>query len=96
MIFKIGGVINLMNLFDIGGLNLGYLQNINDDDTGKQLKRIRKEHNFSVQDIQHQIGLISAQAIYKWERGQALPSLDNIVILAKLYEVTLDDLLVIE
>lgn len=75
---------------------MGDLPHINFDATGKQLKRIRKEHNFSVQDIQHQIGLISAQAIYKWERGQALPSLDNIVILAKLYEVTLDDLLVIE
>ena len=75
---------------------MGDLPHINVDTTGKQLKRIRKEHNFSVQDIQHQIGLISAQAIYKWERGQALPSLDNIVILAKLYEVTLDDLLVIE
>lgn len=75
---------------------MGDLPHINVDATGKQLKRIRKEQNFSVQDIQHQIGLISAQAIYKWERGQALPSLDNIVILAKLYEVTLDDLLVIE
>lgn len=75
---------------------MGDLPYINVDARGKQLKRIRKEHNFSVQDIQHQIGLISAQAIYKWERGQALPSLDNIVILAKLYEVTLDDLLVIE
>lgn len=75
---------------------MGNLPQINVDATGKQLKSIRKEHNFSVQDIQHQIGLISAQAIYKWERGQALPSLDNIVILAKLYEVTLDDLLVIE
>ena len=75
---------------------MGDLPHINVDATAKQLKRIRKEHNFSVQDIQHQIGLISAQAIYKWERGQALPSLDKIVILAKLYEVTLDDLLVIE
>lgn len=75
---------------------MGDLPHINVDATGKQLKRIRKERNFSVQDIQHQIGLISAQAIYKWERGQALPSLDNIVILAKLYKVTLDDLLVIE
>ena len=75
---------------------MGDLPHINVDATGKQLKRIRKAHNYTVQDIQHQIGLISAQAIYKWERGQALPSLDNIVILAKLYEVTLDDLLVIE
>lgn len=50
---------------------MGDLPHINVDATGKQLKRIRKEHNFSVRDIQHQIGLISAQAIYKWERGQA-------------------------
>lgn len=85
-----------MKSFDNGGVAMGNLPHINVDATGKQLKRIRKEHNFSVQDIQHQIGLISAQAIYKWERGQALPSLDNIVILAKLYKVTLDDLLVIE
>lgn len=85
-----------MKLFDNGGVAMGDLPHINVDATGKQLKRIRKERNFSVQDIQHQIGLISAQAIYKWERGQALPSLDNIVILAKLYKVTLDDLLVIE
>lgn len=73
-----------MKSFDNGGVAMGDLPHINVDATGKQLKRIRKEHNFS------------AQAIYKWERGQALPSLDNIVILAKLYKVTLDDLLVIE
>lgn len=58
-----------MKLFDDGGVTMGDLPHINVDATGKQLKRIRKEHNFSVQDIQHQIGLISAQAIYKWERG---------------------------
>lgn len=52
-----------MKLFDNGGVTMGDLPHINVDATGKQLKRIRKEHNFSVQDIQHQIGLISAQAI---------------------------------
>lgn len=47
-----------MKLFDNGGVTMGDLPHINVDATGKQLKRIRKEHNFSVQDIQHQIGLI--------------------------------------
>lgn len=46
-------------------------------------------------DLPH-INVDATGKLYKWERGQALPSLDNIVILAKLYEVTLDDLLVIE
>ena len=50
-----------MKLFDNGGVTMGDLPHINVDATGKRLKRIRKEHNFSVQDIQHQIGLISVR-----------------------------------
>ncbi|HHV14916.1 MAG TPA: helix-turn-helix transcriptional regulator [Acholeplasmataceae bacterium] len=64
-------------------------------ETGKNIKRIREEKNISVADLQEIMGFESPQAIYKWQWGQSLPTLDNLVVLAKVFECPIHDILVI-
>ncbi len=49
----------------------------------------------SVRDLQDVFGFATPQAIYKWQRGVALPTIDNLVVLAAVLQVRLDDILVI-
>lgn len=67
---------------------------INMKKTGERLRQLREEHGYRVKDIQNVVGLESPQSIYKWERGENLPTIDNAVILADFYGISLDDLFV--
>lgn len=62
--------------------------------TGKRINDLRKRAGLSVKDIQNVLGLGSTQSIYKWLSGQNLPTVDNLVILAAILHVSLDDLIV--
>ena len=42
------------------------------------------------------LGFANPQAIYKWQHGTALPTLDNLVILANAFDVAMDDIIVVE
>lgn len=57
-----------------------------------RLFQYRKKHNLSQEELAGQIG-VSRQAVSKWERAEASPDTDNLILLAKLYGVTLDQLL---
>ena len=57
-----------------------------------RLLQYRKKHNLSQEELASQIG-VSRQAVSKWERAEASPDTDNLILLAKLYGVTLDELL---
>ena len=57
-----------------------------------RLVKLRKEHNLSQEDLANKLG-ISRQAVSKWERAEASPDTDNLITLAKLYNVSLDELL---
>ncbi len=63
--------------------------------TGKNINRLRKQANLSVKDLQNIFGFATPQAIYKWQQGVALPSKDNLVVLAAVLQVSLDDILVV-
>ncbi len=65
-------------------------------ETGKNIKRLRKENGYSVADLQNIFGFNTPQAIYKWQYGVALPALENLVVLAQLFEVSMDDIIVLE
>ena len=41
-------------------------------------------------------GFNTPQAIYKWQRGDALPTVDNLVALAAVFEVQIDDILIFQ
>lgn len=61
--------------------------------TGKQISRARKRAGLSVRDLQEALGLSAPNAIYRWQRGESLPRLDHLVILASLLHVPMDDLI---
>ena len=69
---------------------------INMAETGKNIERLRKEAGLSVKNLQDLFGFRTPQAIYKWQRGCALPSIDNLVVLAAVLNVKIDDILVLE
>ena len=64
--------------------------------TGANIRRLRKNAGLSVHAIQTAIGFNSPQAVYKWESGTSMPTLDNLVILAAILAVKIDDILVLE
>lgn len=57
-----------------------------------RLFQYRKRSNFSQEELAEKLG-ISRQAVSKWERAEASPDTDNLINLAKLYGVTLDELI---
>lgn len=62
--------------------------------TGQNIVVLRKRAGLSVRDLQDAFGFGTPQAIYKWQQGLALPTIDNLVALAALLDVTLDDIIV--
>ena len=46
--------------------------------------------------LQEIFGFENPQTIYKWRRGECLPSIDNLVILAEVFKVTIDKIIIIE
>ena len=62
--------------------------------TGQNICRLRKQAGLSVRDLQDIFGFATPQAIYKWQQGVALPTIDNLVVLAAVLQVRLDDILV--
>lgn len=67
---------------------------IQGEETGKRLRELRKNRGFKVAAICDYMGGISEQAVYKWERGACLPTIDNLLALSHLYHVKIEDLLV--
>lgn len=63
--------------------------------TGENIMRLRVQNGYSVKDIQDVFGFATPQAIYKWQHGTAMPTVDNLVVLAALFHVHMDDILVI-
>ena len=62
--------------------------------TGQNIGRLRKQAGLSVKDLQDIFGIATPQAIYKWQQGVALPTIDNLVVLAAVLQVRMDDILV--
>ena len=61
--------------------------------TGNKIRDMRKKSGMTIKQIQDACG-ISAAAVCKWQNGQALPSIDNLLILSVLWNVKMDDLVV--
>ena len=62
--------------------------------TGANIIRLRKAAGLTVHDLQMVFGFNSPQAIYKWQNGTALPTVDNLIVLAALLQVRIDDILI--
>ena len=57
-----------------------------------RLQKLRKENGYSQEELADKLG-ISRQAVSKWERAESSPDTDNLIVLAKLYNISLDELL---
>ncbi len=64
--------------------------------TGANIRAIRKQRGLSVKDLQDIFGFATPQAIYKWQQGVTLPTVDNLVVLASVFGVPMEKILVIE
>ena len=62
--------------------------------TGENIRRLRRERGMTVRDLQAYFGFEQPQAIYKWQQGTSLPSVDNLYALGALLEVPMDEILV--
>ena len=65
------------------------------EETGKNIARIRKEKGITVRQIQEVMGFNTPQAIFKWQKGVTLPSLENLIVLAELFNKTIDEIVVV-
>ena len=64
--------------------------------TGQNITRLRQQAGLSVKELQDIFGFATPQAIYKWQHGTAMPTLDNLVVLAAVFGVAMDDIVVID
>ncbi len=69
---------------------------INMTATGNNIMRLRINAGMTVKELQNVFGFSTPQAIYKWQRGEAMPTLDNMVVLAAVFGVTIDEILVFQ
>ena len=65
------------------------------EETGVRIKRMIREKGYSVKDIQEAMGFENPQAVYKWLRGESLPAIDNLLILGKILNTRLENILAI-
>lgn len=61
---------------------------INLEATGARIKAARKAKGLKVTDISTFMGFESPQAVYKWQRGECLPDLGNMMRLLMLFGIT--------
>lgn len=64
--------------------------------TGRNITKLREAAGLTVRDLQDIFGFATPQAIYKWQHGTAMPTIDNLVVLAAVLEVPMDAIIVID
>ena len=74
----------------------GKLPTIDLKGTGQNITRMRKEADISVREMQIMFGFTSPQAIYNWQNGISLPSVDNFIVLAAILGTTIEEIIAIE
>ena len=62
--------------------------------TGANLERLRRSRGLSVRDVQQYFGFEQPQAIYKWQYGQSLPSVEHLYALSRLLDTPMESILV--
>jgi transcriptional regulator with XRE-family HTH domain len=69
---------------------------INMEETGSNIVRLRENAGLSVRDLQDIFGFATPQAIYKWQRGVSMPTIDNLVVLSVTFRVPIERILVVD
>ena len=61
--------------------------------TGQRIRQLRINAGMTIKDIQDACGITST-SVCNWQKGKALPSVDNLMVLAWLWNIKIDDILV--
>lgn len=69
---------------------------INLQATGNKIKNLRKKSGFSVKDLQELFGFEYPQAIYAWEQGKNIPTIDNLLVLSKIFNCKIEEIVQIQ
>lgn len=62
--------------------------------TGERICMLREQRGLSVRQLQRLLGFATPQAIYKWQHGETLPTIDNLVALSAILNVPIEEILV--
>lgn len=62
--------------------------------TGARINAFRQNRGLSVANLRDYFGLSTTNAIYKWLKGESLPTLDNFLALSVLLDIPMNDLIV--
>ncbi len=63
--------------------------------TGQNILKLRKQAGLTVKELQDIFGFATPQAIYKWQQGATIPSVDNLIVLAAIFHVQVEEIIVI-
>lgn len=69
---------------------------INLEKTGQNIKAMRKEKGLSVQNLADLMEFEAVQAVYNWQTGKSLPSLENLRLLSELFNKPMEEILIFE
>ena len=67
---------------------------VNMKQTGQNITMLREQRGISVKQLQCMMGFATPQAIYKWQHGESLPTVDNLVALSAIFAVPIDAILI--
>lgn len=67
---------------------------VNMKQTGQNITMLREQRGISVKQLQGMMGFATPQAIYKWQHGESLPTVDNLVALSAIFAVPIDTILI--
>lgn len=68
---------------------------INVIETGANIRRLMDERGMTTGTLRKIFGFNTPAAFYKWFDGRAMPTIDHLVVLAKIFECSIDDILIV-
>lgn len=63
--------------------------------TGERIRELRKAKHLKVRDVSDYMGFTEPQAVYKWQRGDTLPTVDNLYALSVLFETSMENIIMV-
>ncbi|MCH5286869.1 MAG: helix-turn-helix transcriptional regulator [Christensenellaceae bacterium] len=64
--------------------------------TGRRIQALREKQGLSVRELQKLLGFDQPQAIYKWQRGESLPTVDHLLMLSRIFGLPMQDILIVD
>ena len=64
--------------------------------TGKNIMELRRESGITVRELCRYLGMENTNSAYRWFRGEALPTLDNLYAISVLFGVSMNEIVICE